>query len=215
MESRVMPHLIIFGSSNHARVILDAARSNRWEVLGFIDSNRPIGTEVDGLPVLGGDSDLPEILDRYPHARAILGMGENAKRQRVAETIVALAPALIFATLIHPRATIASDVVIQPGCFIAAGATINCGSRIGAHSVINTNASVDHDCILAEYCFVAPNAALAGQVTLERGAFVGIGASVIQLKTISAGALIGAGAAVISDVPPAQIWGGVPAKRIK
>lgn len=44
--------------------------------------------------------------------------------------------------------------------------------------------------------------------------WIGTGATVLQGVKIGDGAIIAAGAVVTSDVPPYEVWGGVPAKRI-
>jgi acetyltransferase-like isoleucine patch superfamily enzyme len=47
-----------------------------------------------------------------------------------------------------------------------------------------------------------------------RNATIYAGATVLPGLTIGEGARIGAGAVVTKDVPPGEIWGGVPAKRL-
>ena len=207
--------LVILGASGHARVILDAARCQGWNVKGFLDAAHPVGTLVDGFPVLGDDTNLPQITDRTPDTRIILGIGDNNLRQQVARTTLRMSPSVRFATIVHPRATIAEDVLIGSGCFIAAGVTVNTGTRLGEHVVLNTNASVDHDCQIADFSFVGPNAALAGGVQVAAAAFVGIGASLIQCIKIGKNSVVGAGSVVLRSVPRNQIWAGVPATCIR
>ncbi len=210
-----MARLIIFGASGHARVVIDAARLAGWEVIGLIDTHHLPGTLVDGVPVLGDDSAVHFILQRFSDAVAIMGIGNTHTRSRVACTVDERAPNLSFATVIHPRATVALDVTMAPGCFVAAGATINCGCRLGAHVVVNTNASVDHDVVLGDFSFIGPNAALAGGVNVGRGAFIGIGATVLPNLRIGEEAVVGAGAVVLADVPPAVTCIGNPARPIR
>ena len=53
------------------------------------------------------------------------------------------------------------------------------------------------------------------ETSIGRDAWVGFGAVVLCGVTIGEGAIIGAGAIVTSDVPEYEIWGGVPARRLK
>lgn len=206
--------LIIVGASGHARVILDAARCGGWTVLGFIDATHAPGELVDETPVLGNDADVPTLLDRFPDAAIILGIGDNAVRRRIAEAICQTDSRVRFAKVIHPCSVVARDVQIEDGCFIAAGVTVNTGCKIGSHVVLNTNSSVDHDCTISDFAFIGPNAALAGGVELDVSAFVGIGATIIQNIKIGKHAVVGAGAVVLSEVSEGERWVGVPARAI-
>lgn len=45
--------------------------------------------------------------------------------------------------------------------------------------------------------------------------WIGTGATILQGVTIGDGAIVAAGAVVTKDIPPYQVWGGVPAKYIR
>lgn len=208
--------LVVLGASGHARVVIDAARrSSAFELLGVVDPSIPADTTLNGLRCLGGEECLPEIAARVDGLAAIIAIGDNAVRARVADKVLGLVPRIRFAAVIHPATVIAEDVTIADGSFIAAGVTINCGTRVGRHAVVNTNASVDHDSSIGDFAFVGPNAALAGGVSVGRMALIGIGASVIQGVRIGDRAIIGAGAAVVDDIGGDCLAVGVPARVVK
>ena len=86
------------------------------------------------------------------------------------------------------------------------------GSR-GA--IVNTNASVDHDCVIGEFVHIAPGTAIGGDVVIGDGAFVGIGARILPGRRVGAGATVGAGAVVIHDVPDGATVVGIPARPLE
>lgn len=50
--------------------------------------------------------------------------------------------------------------------------------------------------------------------TIAERAFVGAGATVMPGVTVGERAVVGAGAVVTHDIPPGEIWAGVPARKI-
>lgn len=54
-----------------------------------------------------------------------------------------------------------------------------------------------------------------GVTVVENDVWIGHGAIVLGGVTIGAGSVIAAGAVVTKDVPPCEIWGGVPAKKVR
>lgn len=53
------------------------------------------------------------------------------------------------------------------------------------------------------------------EVVLEDGCDIGAGAIILPGVRVGEGAIIGAGAVVTCDVPPYEIWAGVPARKIR
>ena len=54
-----------------------------------------------------------------------------------------------------------------------------------------------------------------GNVHIEEDAFIGCNTIICNAVTIGKGSIVGAGSVVTKDIPPYQVWGGVPAKYIK
>lgn len=52
-------------------------------------------------------------------------------------------------------------------------------------------------------------------ITIGDYVWIGTGATILQNVTIGDGAVVAAGAVVTKDIPPYEIWGGVPAQFIK
>jgi acetyltransferase-like isoleucine patch superfamily enzyme len=53
------------------------------------------------------------------------------------------------------------------------------------------------------------------ETVIESDVWVGAGVIIIAGVTIGRGAIIGAGAVVTKDVSPFEIWGGVPARKLR
>lgn len=54
-----------------------------------------------------------------------------------------------------------------------------------------------------------------GCTVIENDVWIGHGVIVLGGVTIGAGSVIAAGAVVTKDVPPCEIWGGIPAKKMR
>ena len=204
--------LIILGAGGHARVIADAILCRQsqpcaFELLGFLDDNPSLfNKKVLERPVLGSFADLA----RIPHEAVVVGIGDNEKRSGVFMDLTNRGETL--ATVIHPRAIIAHDVVIGKGTVVFAGAVVNTGSIIGEGVILNTGCSVDHDCVIGPHAHICPGSRLGGGVTVGQGAFIGINSAIIHNTKVGEWSTVGAGAAVIRDVAPNVTVVGVPAR---
>ena len=146
-----MKKIGIIGAGGHARVIADAlSHSDEYLLTGFFDDSIAVGEVVFGeIKVLGTLEDFTS--KRIQLDACSIGIGDNGiRRKLVSETT-----GVSWATIIHPKAIIATNVVIGQGAVILAGAVINSNSEIGRHSIINSNVVVDHDCRVGEFSHLA------------------------------------------------------------
>lgn len=198
---------VIIGAGGHAKAIVDILRLDpHVELVGCIGHDR--AATVLGLPVLGGDELLPELL-KQGIRHAFVAIGNNARRHALAKHAEALGFELVNA--ISPRAYLASGVTLGTGVAIMPGCVIQPDNRIGSYSIINTGATVDHDGNIGIACHIAPGCHLSGNVTVGDESFLGTGTSVIDGMRIGEGCMIGAGAAVIRPIPSFSLAVGVPA----
>jgi UDP-perosamine 4-acetyltransferase len=173
------------------------------------------GTQVLGVPVLGGDERLNEIFDGGVH-HAFIGLGtvgDARPRIRLYNRLREIGFDIVSA--VHPRATISPSAAVGQGLTVMANAVINAGARLGDDVTINTSAIVEHDCALENHVHIAPGAGLASGVFVGEAAHIGLGASVRQCIRIGRGALVGAGAVVVADVPDNTVVVGVPARVLR
>ena len=208
-------NIVIVGAGGHGKVVLDILRRDPdVKVIGFVDDDKTShGKIIDGIPVLGGLSSLPELIPLYKMDGATIAIGDNIVRARLFDKMKELG--LKPQRAIHPDALIARDVEIGEGVVIAAGVAISVGTRIGNNVIINTGVVIDHDNIIEDHTHISPGVNLAGRVTVGKYTQVGLGATVVEDLTIGGNTTIGAGAVVLSDVPANATAVGVPARVIK
>ena len=207
--------VLVLGAGGHAKVLIDALLASCAVIAGIVDPDpRLAGTDLLGVPVLGGD----DLVGEFPPSEVLLvnglgSVGAPVGRRRLFERFKEMGYS--FASVVHPSAVVAADVELGEGAQIMAGAVIQPGSRIGCNAIINTRASVDHDCLVGAHVHIAPGVTLSGGVTVGEASHLGTGATVIQGRRIGAESVIGAGALVLNDVAPAVTVVGVPARMVE
>lgn len=197
--------LIVIGGGEHARVVIEAARSGgAFTVAGFVDPQPCVETVRRlGLPRLGTDEAL-----RSDHL-AVLGVGSigvSASRRRLVDGAKGRVGG--WAVVVHAAAWVSPTASLDEGTVVMAGASVNTGARIGAHCVVNTGAVIEHDVVLGAYAQVAPGATIGGGTVVGDDAFIGLGASVRDHVRIGRGAVVGMGAVVVADVPDGMVVRG-------
>jgi sugar O-acyltransferase (sialic acid O-acetyltransferase NeuD family) len=202
--------IVIFGSGGYARGTAEAAAAEgRWRVAAFADQAG--GRAVSGCPVVREE----EILAGTGPLAGVVAIGDNWTRQQVVERIRAARPDFEFCRVLHPRAPISPSAEIGAGTIVLAGSVVGANARLGEHVSIYTNAVVEHDSVLADFCSLAPAAVLGGTVRLGARSFVGLGARVIHNVAVGSDVVIGAGATVIANLADGVVVAGTPAQAVR
>lgn len=212
-----MTPLLLIGAGGLAREALatiaavNAVRP-RWDVIGLLDdAPGKHGTAVDGVEVLGP----VELVRSHPDAEVLICTASPARR----DSRMRIARHLGFdderyATLVHPRASVAAGVELGAGTMLFACAVITAPQRVGRFVLAMPHVLLTHDDSVADGVTLAGRAALAGGVRVGESAYIGSGALVREGVTVGAGALVGMGSVVLRDVPAGETWAGVPAREL-
>jgi sugar O-acyltransferase (sialic acid O-acetyltransferase NeuD family) len=201
---------LIWGSSGHAKVVLDVARSaGSFDLIHFIDDDpKRAGLPFCGCTLLGG----VEELDRLAGSSFIIAIGDNRARSRCFGR--ALDHGLTPSSLIHSNAVVAPSACIGKGTVVMAGAIVNAGAVVGENCILNSGAIVEHDCRVGAHVHISPRAVLGGGASVGSFAHIGIGAILLPGVSVGEESVVGAGAVVLRDVPARCTVAGVPAKAL-
>tara|TARA_B100000965_G_C19603452_1_gene764479 strand:- start:19800 stop:20462 length:663 start_codon:yes stop_codon:yes gene_type:complete len=208
-----MKKIVIFGSSGHAKVIVDIIeKENKYKIVGYIDKNLKKGKIVFGYPVIGNDGEINDIVRNHSIKGGIIAVADNYLRYSIKNMIVKSLPKFNFITTIHPSSVISKNVSIGKGSAIMAGSIINPDSKIGNFCIVNTNASIDHDSIMEDFSSVGPKVVTGGNCKIGKLSFIGIGAVIIHDITIGEYSVIGANSTVLKNVGSSLVVYGNPSK---
>jgi sugar O-acyltransferase (sialic acid O-acetyltransferase NeuD family) len=211
-----MKTLGIFGNSGFAREVGDIACDLGYKLV-YVARDQP---ELD-VWAFPDEAVLESEINRYRDMQFVIGIGENAVRQKIAQRF---AGNLRFANLIHPSATFGQRqqkvVEAQQGVIVCAGVRFTNNIQVGNFSIFNLNATIGHDVMVEDFVNVAPGACISGNVHLGARCWVGTGAVVNQGNgssklQIGADTIVGSGSVVVRDCEPNAVYVGIPARRLK
>lgn len=204
--------IVVIGAGGHARSVCDVLlMEGKHEIIGLVDGGATEG--FYGLPLLGGDEVLPDLLAQGKVQGALVGIGSNKVRKALQEKLQAMGYQMVCA--ISPSAVLSPFAQVGEGTVVMHGAVVGASARVGEGCIINTNCSLDHDDDIGDFCHIAPGVAVSGGVRVGPGSFLGTGARVIDGITLGCGVMLGAGAVAVRDIEDGYTAVGVPARIIK
>jgi sugar O-acyltransferase (sialic acid O-acetyltransferase NeuD family) len=218
MTARQGGDLVLIGAGGFGRETAQAVHAlNRsgaaWRLLGYLDDDPARhGLVIDGTAVLGGT----DLIGDLPNASVVVCTGRPDNYVSRLRIVGGLGlPAERYAAVVHPSAAVSLSSSIGPGSVLLAQVTLTAAVSVGAHVAIMPHVTLTHDDAVADFATIASGANLGGGVRVGKCAYLGAGALIGENRTIGAFSLVGMGAVVTHDVPPREIWTGVPARQLR
>ena len=206
---------VIIGAGTYGEVYLAYLQEAGVEVVGFLDDDPKLaGTNVKGIPVLGGVGLMKTIRQTHGVEAVYCPLGNN--KLRVKFLSMAKEYGLKTPNYIHPSVIISPNVTIGEGVYILLGTRIMPHTVIKNYVMISMNVGLAHHNVLEEGVFLSTGCNFGASIHAHKYAYCGIASTIMTgLHELGEDCLIGAGSVVIRDVEPNAVMAGVPAKVIK
>lgn len=146
--------LLLVGAGGFGRMVAEQAMLHYD--CAFVDDGQDVGTEICGIPVIGGIADLPVL--RKDYGLLVVGIGNNQFRAQVYEKAKAVGytfPNIIASSayispyakigcgcVILQNACIQNDSVVGDGVLLNAGTEVHCGGTVDDYVLLYTNSTV-------------------------------------------------------------------------
>jgi len=214
-----MKKLAIMGgvgaASTIAYAVIDAERydSSEYRFCGFIN-DKDGKDSIQGYEVLGGLKDVPRLLDEeYYIINTIYKIDGQQFRVHLFNELHI--PEHMLATFVHPKAFVAPNVQLSPGCVIMPNATVSSGVRFGGNCRVMSGAMVGHDNTIGDHSFFAANATIGSHLDIGEAAYIGLNATLGGALNVGRYAVVGMGSVVTKHVEEYAIVAGNPARHMR
>ena len=200
--------VFLFGYSGHAYVIIESFIAAGFTIAGYFDYHEA-KTNPYQIPYFGfeGSVDVPSIVKSdfvFP------SVGDNTIRAKLVSFFEKYH--LKQCVLIDPSAKVSQSSSISLSTYVGVNSIINAQSQIGKGVIINTAAIIEHECLVQDFCHIAPAAVLCGNVSIGKDTFIGANAVVRNNTSIYSDVILGAGSVVVNNIIQGGIYCGNPCK---
>lgn len=209
----VQQPIVLLAASGLAReVVAVVEAAGTRQIVGVLDDDQALrGTELGGIPVVGGIGSATQITD----AEFVVCAGNGSARATIVGRLIESGiGADRFATIVHPSASIPSSCRIGRGSIVLSNVTLTADVTVGEHVVLMPQVVLTHDNRVGDFATLCAGVVLGGNVSVGSAAYLGMNASVRQGVRLGIGATLGMGSVLLRDVPDGQVWAGVPAAQL-
>jgi sugar O-acyltransferase (sialic acid O-acetyltransferase NeuD family) len=208
--------IAIYGAGGLGREVAWMLREMKsrdsFEVLGFFDDGKSKNSVVDGMPVLGG---LSEINASDGSFQIVLAISDPSTKRRLVQSITN--SKVEFPVIIHPTCQPGDATTNRfgKGTILTAGVILTTGITLGDFVLVNLSTTIGHDVRIGSFSTVMPGCSISGNVVLGENTLMGTGARTLQNISVGKNSVIGAGALVTKNFEDGVKLLGVPAAATK
>ena len=196
-----MSNLFLVGGGGHASACIDALLAEgKWSIRGIIEQDGHQGASPLGHRVLGTDSEFERLVDGSISVFIAVGQlaspaGRIALHDRGPER------GATFPVVQSPYAYVSPVATLGLGTIIMHEAILNTRAQVGKQRIINSQAMIENDTELGDFCQVSTGALVKRGCLHRSGCFIGSGAIVREGVHIGDDVVVGAGPRVMRDIP--------------
>ena len=185
-----MEKLLLVGAGGFGRVVAEHAWAN-YEC-AFVDDGQPIGSQIDGVEVVGGTADLCKLFSEYK--QLIVTIGNNKVREKVYHQAAEIG--YTFPNIIVSSAYVSPYATVGQGCVILNNAVIQNGVKVGNGVILNPGVELHHDSTVGNNVLIYTNSVIRSLAVIGNRAWIGSTATVSTRAVVDCDAIIEDGAVV-------------------
>ena len=174
--------LLLVGAGGFGRMVAEQAML-QYDC-AFVDDGQSVGTEICGIPVVGGLADLPELRKEYD--LLVVGIGNNQFRAQVYEKAKVLGFA--FPNIVAPSGYISPFAKVGCGCVVLQNTCIHNGASVGDGVLLNAGTEVHCDAAVGDYALIYTNSVVRTGATVGNFARIGSNCTICNNAAVPDGA---------------------------
>ena len=212
----VKDKIVLVGGGGHCKSCIDVIRSdNRFDIAGIVEhAGYHEEASVLGVPVIGTDDELGELVSRYKNFLITVGQIKNPGiRIQLFERIRSLGGH--FPVIIASTAYVSATSKIGAGTIIMHQVLVNSEALIGQNNIINTGALIEHEASVGDHSHISTHAIINGQCHVGNRTLVGSGTVMSNNVTIPDDSLVAAGSVVLRSLMDPGTYIGNPLRKIR
>ncbi len=207
--------LILIGGGGHCASVIDVIEtSGVYNIIGVLDREDKIGTQVMGYSIIGTDENIQDYAKDNVEFLITVGQIRSPRiRQKIFERIKANEGKL--ATLISPLAHVSAHAKVREGSVVMHGVIVNAGVIIGQNCIINTKATIEHGSTIGNDTHISTHTIINGDCKIGNRVFIGSGTIVNHGVIVSSDIIVSSGSLVRKSLVQAGVYFGNPVRYAK
>jgi sugar O-acyltransferase (sialic acid O-acetyltransferase NeuD family) len=184
-----------------------------WNLIGFFDDTKPIGTVVSHYGSVLGGIDQLNAWDR--NISIVIAVGDPKSVLLIKNRIIN--NNVEFPNVVDPSFRIVDkeSFTIGVGNVIQAGCSASCDVSIGDFNVLNGDVAIGHNVTIGDFNVIMPAVRISGNVNIAQRNLIGVGSIILQKIYIEEDVVLGSGAVLLTKPKNGNTYLGNPAKLFK
>ena len=206
--------LIFGGGGGGASIAMAMKEAGDHNCLyGFINDKDEV-KDIVGFPVVGGKDDIPGFINEgFLFINAVQKIDGQKYRMDLFESFHI--PEKQLFTYIHPKAYVAPNAEVGPGCVIMPTAIVDSGSKIGKNVRVFPGAAIRHHCVIDDYVFLGGCSVIGSYTKVGTAVYCGYNSTIGQRLLIEKYSVVGMGSVVCKNVQSFSVVVGNPANHLR